>query len=191
MFVRNYYNILAIGGFKSFANVSSPATLFSDIFGGYEQGSLSLKRMDGTVSKEATYSVSSNALSLIPNSRVGLYSNTQFTSNTSYTGIAFGSGTTPPSSEDYKLESPYGSGVIGEGVSSSNVQISNARYENGKFKADISVLITNKSSSAIQINEFAIGAYYYMLYRAVLAETLTVPANSSATMHYTVEINVA
>lgn len=191
MFVRNYYNILAIGGFKSFSNVSSPATLFSDIFGGYEQGSLSLKRMDGTVSKEATYSISSNALSLIPNNRVGLYSNTQFTNNDSYTGIAFGSGTTPPSSEDYKLESPYGSGVIGVGVSSSNVQISNARYENGKFKADISVLITNKSSEAIQINEFAIGAYYYMLYRAVLAETLTVPANSSATMHYTVEINVA
>lgn len=191
MFVRNYYNILAIGGFKSFGNVSSPATLFSDIFGGYEQGSLSMKRMNGTVSKETFYSVSSNALSLIPNSRVGLYSNTEFSNNSSNTGIVFGSGTTPPTLEDYKLESPYGSGVIGEGVSSSNVQISNARYENGKFKANVSILITNKSSEAIEINEFAIGAGYYMIYRAVLAETLTIPANSSATMHYTVEINVA
>ena len=193
MFLRNYYNILAISAFKGFYSISNPTTAFADIFkSSFESGSLSLKRVDGTIDRTADFQTYVRHLSLIPTSGIGMYNSTSIGYGVNYTDIVFGSGNTPVTFDDYTLDEPIATSVIYSSVNSDNVRFNSLTYDKNmhRYIANISITVTNKSSENVTIKEFGVGIYYYLTYREVLDEPLVVPANGVAVFNYDVAVTI-
>ena len=193
MFLRNYYNYLAINAFKSFSNTDGISTYTDVSKSTFEAGSLSLKRRGGTVDK-TTFTAGLATMAIIPYSYIGTYSSSSYYySSSGYGVMVFGSGDTPVTFDDYCLANQFSSSVMPiTSVSSSNVKINSVTYNSTtkKYTASVSVMVTNSSNSSITIKEFGFGNYYYLYYREVLSTPLTIGARESAWLNYNVEVTV-
>jgi hypothetical protein len=179
----------AIEAMSGMVAQSSPASLFPDIFSGYSEGKISLKRVNGTVDNATSiYS----CLSLIPRNYIGEYNTTTPAYNANSTCIAFGSGNTPVTFNDYKLEEPFLYSVIGASISSANLAYESILYdsETDSFNVTVRVMVSNKSSAPITIREYGFANYYYYYFREVLVEPITIAAGETVTFRYTVNIKV-
>lgn len=124
---------------------------------------------------------------------------TGFTLISSSGGVHVGTGDTPPTENDYILQSQITSGLSGSVVVSKQI-------ENGMLYLVLDVTLTNTSSDSITIRE--IGYYQYHMYctvqgesgvannfpflmeRTVLESPVTIPAGDFATIRYKVGYSV-
>ena len=121
----------------------------------------------------------------------------QINSTQTAQGVYVGTGSTAPTADDYKLEA-----VIASGITASDP----SRYVNvdsdGNPYIQLIYTLTNTTSSDITINEIgyiqtmrtsntagtsATAASYLMLDRTVLSTPVTVPANGTAAIKYTLK----
>ena len=112
-------------------------------------------------------------------------------------GIAFGTGTTPPTFNDYKL-----SGELITNLSVSNT-VSKNQDGNGTIEFTTVSLITNNNATDVTIGEVAyvhmnqscyptstsIITGYYMCERTVLDTPVTIPAGGIGQVTYTIRMN--
>ena len=111
------------------------------------------------------------------------------------TGVSFGTGTTPATASDYKLEST---------LDSTQITVSNpsaVSYSRGDTYEEYSVTfgVTNKTSNAITISEIGLTAVpyysnsgtsvYVLVDRTVLETPVTIPAGQSKQITYTIRFN--
>lgn len=109
-------------------------------------------------------------------------------------GVAFGTGTTPPTRADYKLENQVPSGSL----SFTNNSESVAAEDGGQWSAVASYIVKNTTDSDISISEIGYfgevntgsstsGKFYSCLMeRTVLAEPITIPAGQAKVITYKV-----
>ena len=168
MFLRNYYNYLAINAFKCFYNTDGIASYTDISKNTFEAGSLSLKRKNGTIDR-TTVSYGPYSMALIPYSYIGSYSSSYYyTGSSGYSVMVFGKGNTPVTFDDYCLADQFSSDEIQyTSVSNSNCKINSVTYDasSDKYIASISVMVTNSSSNTITIKEFGFANYYYLYSR--------------------------
>lgn len=114
-------------------------------------------------------------------------------------GVYFGSGATPPTKDDYCLESPVSSDTIAVS-SGAKTQLS---QENGQYIFIGDFIVRNKSDSAVNIQELGcfsqpmksrgstgLHTYYLCLMeRTVLDEPVTIPAGESRLITYKLVFN--
>jgi hypothetical protein len=113
-------------------------------------------------------------------------------------GVWFGAGSTPPTEDDYKLESPYVSGL--SVVNQTGLDI--VQDDDGVYACYACYAVTNTTEAEITIRE--IGAFgelvtyssskYYSKYRllyerTVLANPITIPPGGSKLVTYKITIN--
>ena len=107
-------------------------------------GTQQIKRVDGTMS---------NYIYSITETDIGAFLGTpRFGSvlEMGDPGVYFGSGTTPPTKEDYTLEAPIASGLSGIGH---KAKADLVIYDNGKAKAEGNYLIKNETDEDITVSE--------------------------------------
>ena len=113
---------------------------------------------------------------------------TTFTTSNVGIGISLGSGSTPAAETDYALES-----IITSGISTSIITAMQ-QDSNGNPQTIDTITVTNTGSSDITIGEIGMtvtpknsGTLIYVLVdRTVLDSPITIPANESAVITYTI-----
>lgn len=109
--------------------------------------------------------------------------------------IHFGSGDTPPTINDYKLDTLIDSSIY-EKLSYSTTNFTK-QTENGQYYTDKQINIVNKSTSSVTIKEVALvlgsvsQLYKYpreacIIYRDVLQTPLVIPAAGIGTLHISI-----
>lgn len=134
-------------------------------------------------------------------SDLALFCSSTLQTNTSSAGFRVGTGTTPPTENDYSLEAQITSGITGVVT---RVYEAKSDYSGWVIKATL--LITNAGAEPITITE--IGAFDYirantaqnatgqgnqrlfMVDRSLLAVPITIPAGESGAIEYSVEVSV-
>lgn len=117
------------------------------------------------------------------------------THSQAYSGIAFGTGTTPATEDDYALEA-----IISSGLNLQTIEQESAQNANGDYIYNLLLSITNTTGSPITINEVAMccggssqsDSYYpghYVLDRTVLDTPVVVPANGIAYLKYSIVVD--
>ena len=111
------------------------------------------------------------------------------------TGVSFGTGTTPATASDYKLESLLDATQIN--VATPSV-VSFSRFD-AYDEYSVTFGVTNKTSAAITISEVGLTAVPYYSYsgtsvyvlvdRTVLDAPITIPAGQSKQITYTIRFN--
>lgn len=110
-------------------------------------------------------------------------------------GIHVGSGTTPPTPQDYNLESK----IPSRSVTLSN-QTRDSSCENGIFKRETTFTVTNRGSSELTVSEVGLinqtesttnQTKYVLIDRTLLDSPATIPAGETATITYTITYTVA
>lgn len=190
MFLRNYYNILALRAVRNFEG-TTPTTAFPDVYGSFGTGKLALKRWNETV-ENAIYNGFTYAIPYLKPSYIGFNSVSSPTDSGS-TAIVFGAGDTPVTMDDYKLDSVIASSVIQRAsISSSNLNYTALTYDQttDTFTLRARVVVTNSSASAVTIKEFGLVTYYYLFYREVLATPVTVAAGDSVFFEFDIKLKV-
>lgn len=121
----------------------------------------------------------------------------------SQTGIYVGSGTTQPTENDNALENMITSGLTG-----SISQIQSFNDETQKYSLEITIALTNISSSDITVNELGlaqylnasatkgdttsgVSSYIFLIDRTVLDEAVTIPASGTKTIKYTLNADMS
>ena len=107
-------------------------------------------------------------------------------------GVLIGSGTTPPSNDDYKLESKYDTSVFNYG----SVSVSSVVEEEGYVKIKIARQFTNISGSEKTINEVGLAAYTqssggytkFLIARDVLDQPITLADGEIIIIRYVIKI---
>ena len=193
MFLRNYYNLLAANACR--LNGTSYSTDYPDIFASsFEDGSLSLKRRSGDIDRN-TIAAAACRISLIPFDYIGSYNGgSYYTGSSSSNAIVFGSGDTPVTFDDYKLDTQFTYSVMPlTSVNiKGNVLIPEVTYssDSGKYTAKARIVLSNPHDIPITVREFGLGVYYYLYYREVLSVPFTIQARDFYTFNYSVEISV-
>lgn len=107
-------------------------------------------------------------------------------------GVYFGTGSTPATENDYRLESP-----ITSGLSFSNQSIAYTT-DNEKVVMQSSYAVTNRTAEDITIREigctsyipkYSSGSVLCMIERTVLDEPITIPAGDATSFTYKVTYN--
>ena len=190
MFTNNYinYKALMFHGGNTYSSYTHPTSLtfvwtIGDTIG----------RNNPTIS--AQWSSKGDFGFWLPKGRCRTFPTDRRTSNedTAF-GIYFGSGSTPATKADYKLEKPITSGLRVSGIDDDYLILQN----NGKYEAMVTFLLKNTSDA--EINVYEIGAvtpvgnssssfYPVLMERTVLAEPVTIPAGGTRALEYRVIIN--
>ena len=132
---------------------------------------------------------------------IGSNSSYPYPSSSGYGGVYFGSGSTPATKDDYRLESPITSGL----------SITNPKslywvdVGNGKYIVSSPFIVTNITDSDIFISEIGVftpvsAVYdkgsnssqtlnYCLMERTVLSEPITIPAGESKLVTYKLTFN--
>lgn len=119
------------------------------------------------------------------------------TSADTYAGVAFGTGTTPASAEDYTLENQVPSGSLSFTNSST---YTTTEDEDGRWNISATFVVKNNTESDIAISEIGyFGSIQYgqtstyspkyvpcLMERTVLAEPITIPAGQAKVITYKV-----
>ena len=105
-------------------------------------------------------------------------------------GVSFGTGTTPAVASNYKLESILSSAQISVATPST---VSFSRFD-AYDEYSVTFGVTNKTAEAITISEVGLttmpNAFYHaLLDRTVLDTPVTIPANQSKQITYTIRFN--
>lgn len=100
--------------------------------------------------------------------------------------ICFGSGTTPASYEDYRIETPISTGLSLGSASGSRTKPTTYDSDNQTISSTRTFTFTNSSSSSINVNEMAIYAKWdygaldcCCIYREVFDETIVLAPGES------------
>lgn len=187
MFLRNYYN-LAAAAFIGCTNVATSAQT------GKTPSSENL--LIHAIDNKYYYAGYKN---VGPFSTVDVTTallNTSYSSSSSH-GVKFGSGTTPPTVDDYKLESKITSGLT---VNASKFTPPTYDSGNNKHIRQQSYTIINSGSSSVTISEIGIEAAVLagstsssssskqtLIYRSVFDTPIVIPAGDAATITITLE----
>lgn len=121
-----------------------------------------------------------------------------YSESTLYPGVYFGTGNTPASKADYKLESP-----IESGLAITNCGVTSLPEGDGKYTVAASFVLANTSELELNIYEIGLfGMCAYSTYsnythygsavlfdRVVLAEPITVPVGGSKLVTYKITFN--
>ena len=105
-------------------------------------------------------------------------------------GVSFGTGTTPATMSDYRLENMLGETQINVSVQSA---VSYSRADTyDEYSATFG--ITNKTAEAITISEVGLttmpnSSYYALVDHTVLETPITIPAGQSKQITYTIRFN--
>lgn len=109
-------------------------------------------------------------------------------------GVYFGTGKTPPTRDDYKLEN-----IIMSGLSITNESsVTFTDLGDGKYEASASYMVNNTSGAAITISEIAYygivgtgSSYVYIVLfeRTVLDNPITIPAGETKLITYKLTFN--
>ena len=104
-------------------------------------------------------------------------------------GVCFGTGTTPPTKNDYTLEAPIDSGTLSSSVNTNPTQ----GFENDKVKIYITHEVKNSGSRAVTITEAGVfgcptssSKSSFLLDRTLLETPVTVPAGETRSITYTI-----
>lgn len=120
---------------------------------------------------------------------------TKTSSTDSAFGVYFGSGSTPASKADYKLETPITSG-LSFAIGRSTYLIK--QNGNGKYELVMTYLLTNNSGAEINIYEIGVvtpiakdtySHYPTLMERTVLTEPITIPAGATRAVEYRIVFN--
>jgi hypothetical protein len=121
------------------------------------------------------------------------YPSNSFTTGTTSAGIVIGSGTTPATINDYKLESQI----------TSNISVSVVKNSDDNYNRSLTLTVSNLNNSPLTIGEIGTvcnayigaesGSCACLMDRTVLDEPITIPANGVGKVTYTTgfEIPVA
>lgn len=149
---------------------------------------------DGTALGASSYPLDMRNFSF--DSEIGYYLNRAkcrnfptLTENNVYCGVYFGSGSTPATKNDYKLESP-----ITSGLTIANPSIPSISYsENGKYEVMGVYSVTNSSDTEINIWEIGIVTqlvdWNVLMERTVLTEPVTIAPGETKIITYKITIN--
>lgn len=191
MFTKNYYAALA--------------TAFMNGFGSSGANAVDYQGVNRTMYKYIYEGVTPSAICAATLSRqTETYSSTEsrYGDLRAYVGsdlysygyVYFGTGTTPATLDDYKLES-----IITSGISISEQSETSSLADNVITKK-ATYILKNNSSSDITIGEIGIYKYinygsssnasFFLLERTVLDEPITIPADGTGTVNYTIKIQV-
>ena len=111
------------------------------------------------------------------------------TENNVYCGVYFGSGSTPATKNDYKLESPITSGLTVVEPSPTPISCS----ENGKYEIMGVYTVTNSSDAEINIWEIGIVTqlcdWNVLMERTVLTEPVTIAPGKTKIINYKLTFN--
>ena len=115
-------------------------------------------------------------------------------------GVYFGTGSTPATVNDYRLESP-----ITSGLSITNPKDLAIKNEGNTYTLSSSMIVTNTTDSDINIYEMGVftpvmqaydkapttsqSIHYVLMERTVLSEPITVPAGESKLVTYKITFN--
>lgn len=168
MWLRNWYSILnAI--FLSRTRDTIPGTNPSDA------PAISYQRFDGTFLKalsQNTDNYSSRTAILSPGKFIiGLGTSYDTAFDTKY-AICLGSGTTPVSYNDYRIETPITSGLAL--AAESTTIVNKTALNNGRYSFKTRAAINNTSATQITINEVALNAPYYALGQSIASQSCCV-----------------
>lgn len=123
--------------------------------------------------------------------------NTNYTNSTTSIGVAFGTGTTNPTEDDYNLVA-----TITSGLSASSPSISHGLDASGNPYMNMDFTVTNNGSNSITITEAGYkqnvycassqggtssSTYVCLLDRTLLDEPVTIAAGSYAVIRYTLK----
>lgn len=125
--------------------------------------------------------------------------NTTNSSNRIY-GVWFGSGTTAPTKDDYKLEAPITSGL---GINNNTIRPLVNNLEPGVYEISSSYQVTNQTEEAITISEIGVWSYLttessssstrncfpVLMERTVLDEPITIEPGMTKVVTYKLTIN--
>lgn len=171
MFLKNYYKFI---GLSLIANPTKNMMAVNT-----DGVSNKTMRSDTYNTSDLAYAMSGKYLSTVASftSSYGIKQN----------GIHLGTGTTPPTMDDYNLS--------GERISASNITaIATAKTnaEDTGCSNEISITITNNSSEDITIGEIGYVVYnnsnYYLVERTVLDEPVTIPVDGIGKVTYTISL---
>lgn len=109
---------------------------------------------------------------------------------THYASIGFGTGSTPATYEDYRIETLITSGLTG--VNSSGTLTSPSSFDavTHKYSSTRTFTINNSSGSSITLSEMGIFCNNVLVYREVLATPITIDPGESVTVSFTREATV-
>lgn len=100
--------------------------------------------------------------------------------------IIFGTGTTPVTFDDYRIETPIASGLSLANINTS--LLSKTAYINNSYAFKTTATVTNTSDSNITINEIALNsdgdAVTMCIYREVLSEPIVLAPNESVVIEF-------
>lgn len=162
MFLKNYYNYIAYK--NGFQNVNSSCTVTDN------------KGTARTVNSSSTQMILDYALQCIPTSEGG-------------TGIHFGSGTTEPTFNDYKLESRIDNSNFTALSSVTTI------VDEEKITFTSLITLTNISTSALMISEIGLcdrcsSSQYVYIERSLLETPIALEPNEVAQITYTIVWNL-
>ena len=184
MYVRNYYKVLydvaMIGYLYNSGGMSGVFTTKLVSYTGAEKTTSSFTGLNSNNVALCTVIASpSSSITAAPQAYrlCGLGGNTSACG-----GLAFGTGTTAATLDDYTLES-----IISSGITITSYTYYRTNDVNGT-KLTMQYTLTNTTSADITINEVGLFGYvnsnYYMYERTVLSEPVTIPAGASNQMVY-------
>lgn len=114
--------------------------------------------------------------------------------DSTYIGVYFGSGTTPPQASDYRLEAPITTGL----AITNGSNVFTVDKGNGTYEVSGSYIVRNTTDADITIAEIGYvapmsnsssAAYCMLLERQVLAVPVTVPAGEAKLITYKITFN--
>lgn len=105
-------------------------------------------------------------------------------------GIYFGTGSTPPTRDDFRLESPITSGLS---ITNLSTTVQYAEEGEGKYSASAGYVIQNTTDADINIYEFGAFAKFadarFLMERTVLTEPITIPSGEKKLVTYKIIFN--
>lgn len=184
MFTQNYINFQEM---RFFGVTSSRSNNFGKVY--------RFTGTDGTaLGASSTYTLDMRNFSF--DSDIGYYMNRAWcrdfptlTAANTYCGVFFGSGSTPATKNDYKLESP-----ITSGLTIANPSVPSISYsENGKYEVMGVYSVTNTTDAEINIWEIGIvtqlGDWNVLMERTVFTEPITIAPGEIKLVTYKLTFN--
>lgn len=123
--------------------------------------------------------------------------------NDRWSGVSFGSGTTPPTLDDYKIESIFNN----QQINASLTRRVRGIDSNGKPYMELTYIVTNKSNASITVSEVATVTYNIavcssysdtsannndiLIDRTLLDTPITIPVGDSASIKYRITCDMS
>ena len=135
------------------------------------------------------YSSSMGVENIVPGKTTANLGNDYQSNNSTQYTIIFGTGTTPVTVEDYRIETPITSGLVI--AAQPTTLVNKTAYSNGRYSYKTRSAINNTSAANITISEIALNApsnlvrtYPCCVYREVLSSPITLEPGDTVLVEY-------